>query len=56
LKFAYMQHDNAQLRAQLQTLKQNEQNKQRAPISGTTQYGGAEATSQDPFEIGFNSI
>jgi hypothetical protein len=56
LKFAYMQHENTQLRSQLQTLKQNEQNKQRAPINGTTQYGGSEPTSTDPFELGFDSI
>jgi hypothetical protein len=56
LKFAYAQHENAQLRAQLQTLKQNETNKKRAPINGTTQYGSNEATSEDEFLKGFNSI
>jgi hypothetical protein len=56
MKFAYMQHHNRQLQAQLKTYKQNEENAKRAPISGTTNYGSHETTSEDEFLRGFNSI
>jgi hypothetical protein len=56
MKFAYMQHHNSQLQAQLQTYKQNETNAKRAPVSGTTEYGGTTTESTDPFLAGFDSI
>jgi hypothetical protein len=56
MKYAFMQHHNQQLQAQLKTYKQNEENAKRAPISGTTAYGSNEATSEDEFLKGFNSI
>jgi hypothetical protein len=56
LKFAYMMHENNQLRQQLQTLKQNESNAQKAPVGSTTAHGGMEIASEDDFLRGFNSI
>jgi hypothetical protein len=56
LKYAYMSHEVNQLKTQLQTLKQNELNAQKAPISGTTAHGSNEVASEDPFLMGFNSI
>lgn len=55
LKFAYMQHHNNELQQQLKILKQNEQNKQKAPVSGTTEHGSKEESSKDPFEMGFDA-
>lgn len=56
LKFAYMMHENQQLRQQIQTLKQNETNASKAPVSSTTAHGSTETASEDPFLAGFNSI
>ena len=56
LKFAYMAHENQQLRNQLTTLKQNETNAKRAPVGSTTAHGGTEISSEDDFLRGFNSI
>lgn len=56
LKFSYMQHENNQLKQQLQTLKQNESNKQKAPVGSVTAHGSTEVASEDPFMQGFNSI
>lgn len=56
LKFAYMEHQNKELKSQLQTLEQNKQNQQRAPIQSVTQFGSNEPTSEDPFLKGFESI
>ncbi|MBO0959560.1 hypothetical protein J1P26_07410 [Neobacillus sp. MM2021_6] len=55
LKFAYMAHENEQLRQQLQTHKQNVTNANRAPVSSTTAHGGTEIASEDPFLAGFES-
>lgn len=56
LKFAYMQHHNQQLKSQLKTYKQNETNAKRAPVGSLTAFGSEEATSEDEFLKGFNSI
>lgn len=56
LKYAFMQHENNQLRQQLSTLKQNESNAQKAPVGSTTAHGGTENASEDLFMQGFNSI
>lgn len=56
LKYAYMAHENNQLRTQLNTLKQNETNAKRAPVGSTTAHGGNEVTAEDDFLRGFNSI
>jgi hypothetical protein len=56
LKYAFMENEISQLRNQIQTLKQNETNSQRAPISSETNHGGQEIASEDPFLQGFNSI
>jgi hypothetical protein len=56
LKFAYMAHENSQLRTQLSTLKQNQSNAQKAPVGSVTAHGGTEVASEDDFMKGFNSI
>lgn len=56
MKFAYMQHQNNELKSQLKTLKQNETNAKRAPVGSLTAFGGDEPTSEDDFLKGFNSI
>lgn len=56
MKFAYMQHQNQQLKSQLKTFKQNETNAKRAPVGSLTTFGGDEPTSEDDFLKGFNSI
>jgi hypothetical protein len=56
LKFAYMQHHNSQLKAQIQTYKQNEENAKKAPVGSLTSYGSADVTGEDDFMRGFNSI
>jgi hypothetical protein len=56
LKYAFMQHENNQLRQQLQTHKQNESNKQKAPVGSVTAHGSTEVASEDLFMQGFNSI
>lgn len=56
LKFAYMEHQNQQLQSQLQVLKQNQTNKQKAPVTSVTSHGSTEVASEDPFEMGFDSI
>jgi hypothetical protein len=56
LKFAFMQHENNQLRQQLQTLKQNQSNAQKAPVGSVTNHGSTETASEDLFMQGFNSI
>jgi hypothetical protein len=56
LKFAYMAHENSQLRTQLSTLKQNKANASKAPVGSVTQHGGNEIASDDPFLAGFDSI
>jgi hypothetical protein len=55
LKFAYMAHENTQLRSQLSTLKQNKANASKAPVGSVTAHGGNEIASDDPFLAGFNS-
>lgn len=56
LKYAYMEHHNKELQAKVQRLTQNQTNKEKAPITGTTVHGSQEVASQDPFEMGFDSI
>jgi hypothetical protein len=56
LKFAYMQHENQQIKQQLQTLKQNQSNAQKAPVGSVTSHGTTETASEDLFMQGFNSI
>jgi hypothetical protein len=56
LKFAYMQHENNLLRQQLQTQKQNQTNKQKAPVGSVTAHGSNEVASEDDFLAGFDSI
>jgi hypothetical protein len=56
LKFAYMAHENSQLRTQLSTLKQNQSNAQKAPVGSVTAHGGNEIAAEDDFLAGFNSI
>jgi hypothetical protein len=56
LKYAFIAHENNQLRQQLQTLKQNESNKQKAPVGSITAHGSNETASEDLFMQGFNSV
>jgi hypothetical protein len=56
LKYAYMEHQNNQFKTQLQTLKQNQSNKQKAPVGSLTAHGSNEVASEDDFLAGFNSI
>jgi hypothetical protein len=56
LKFAYMAHENSQLRTQLSSLKQNQSNAQKAPVGSVTAHGGNEIAAEDDFMRGFNSI
>jgi hypothetical protein len=56
LKFAYMAHENTQLRTQLSALKQNKANASKAPVGSVTAHGGNEIASDDPFLAGFDSI
>lgn len=56
LMYAYMQHQNQQLQQQIQTLKQNESNAQKAPVKSVTAHGGTEVEPEDEFLKGFNSI
>ncbi len=56
LKYAYMEHQNKELQAKVQRLTQNQTNKQKAPVTGTTAHGSQEVASEDVFLQGFNSI
>jgi hypothetical protein len=56
LKFAYMEHQNSQYKQQLQTLKQNESNAQKAPVRSVTAHGSTQVDAEDDFLAGFNSI
>jgi hypothetical protein len=56
IKFAYMAHENSQLRTQLSALKQNKANAQKAPVGSVTAHGGNEIAAEDDFMRGFNSI
>lgn len=56
LKFAYMEHQNNQFKQQLQTLKQNESNAQKAPVRSVTAHGSTQVDAEDDFLAGFNSI
>jgi hypothetical protein len=51
-----MWHENRELKKQIQVLKQNEKNRKTAPISGVTYHGSNEASQEDEFLRGFNSI
>lgn len=56
LKYAYLEHHTKQLQAQLQTIKQNEENAKKAPVQGVTAHGSMETAAEDDFMRGFNSI
>lgn len=56
LKYAYMEHQNQQFKQQLQTLKQNQSNAQKAPVTSLTAHGSTEVAEEDDFLRGFNSI
>lgn len=56
LKFAYMQVENQKLQNELKILKQNQENKKKAPIGGVTQHGSKENVEVDDFMKGFLSI
>jgi hypothetical protein len=56
LKYAYMQHEYSKLQNEVKVLKQNNENKKKAPIGGVTAYGSKETVEDDPFMKGFNSI
>ncbi|MEK3853442.1 hypothetical protein [Cytobacillus sp. FSL H8-0458] len=56
LKYAFMEHHSNQLLSQIQVLKQNKENEQRAPIGSLTNHGSTEVASEDDFLKGFNSI
>lgn len=55
LKYAYMEHFTKQLRNSLKAAKQNETNKQKAPIGSVTAHGSNAKESEDDFMKGFNS-
>ena len=56
LKYAYMEHHAKELSTTVKVLKQNESNKQKAPIGSITAHGSNEVASEDDFEKGFNSV
>ncbi|WP_368658672.1 hypothetical protein AB3Z07_05075 [Metabacillus halosaccharovorans] len=56
LKYAYMEHQNNELKQQMQVLKQNKENEMKAPIGSVTSHGSTEVASEDDFLKGFNSI
>jgi hypothetical protein len=56
LKFAYMSHENQQLRSQLSMLKQNESNTKKAPVGSVSAHGSNDIDVEDEFLAGFNSI
>jgi hypothetical protein len=56
LKYAFMEHEVNNLRQQLSTLKKNQDNAKKAPVSGVTSHGSNEVASEDPFLKGFNSF
>lgn len=57
LKYAYMEHQMNDLKTQIAALKQNETNKQKAPIkTGVSTFGSEDPTPEDPFLEGFNLI
>lgn len=56
LKFAYMQHEFNKVQNELKTLKQNQENRKKAPIGGITTYGTKETVEEDDFLRGFSSI
>lgn len=56
LKYAYMEHHAKELSTTVKVLKQNESNKQKAPVGSITAHGSNEVASEDDFEKGFNSV
>ncbi|WP_308636114.1 hypothetical protein [Paenibacillus silvisoli] len=56
LKTAYMEFHNKELRKQLAIAKQNEANKQKAPIGSVTANGVNKQEAEDDFLRGFNSV
>lgn len=55
LKYAYLEFQNKQLVQQQQIYKQNQTNKGKAVAGSTTNHGGSENQSKDPFLEGFDS-
>lgn len=53
---AYMKHHSKELRNQLKIAKQNQANKQKAPIGSVTAGGGTRTEAEDDFLSGFNSV
>lgn len=56
LKYAFMEHHNNQLKSQLQTKKQNEENALKSPVGSLSSHGSTEVAEEDDFMRGFNSI
>jgi len=56
LKVAYMQYHNKELRNQLKIARQNEENRNKAPVGSVTANGGSKPEAEDDFMRGFNSI
>lgn len=55
LKYAYMEHFTKQLRNSLKVSKQNETNKQKAPVGSITSHGNNAKEPIDPFLEGWDS-
>ena len=57
LKYAYMEQKMNDLTSKVKMLEQNQQNKQKAPVStAVTSHGSESVESEDDFLAGFNSI
>jgi hypothetical protein len=56
LKYAYMEHHTKELQTKVKVIKQNESNKQKAPVGSVTAHGSNEVAADDDFMKGFNSI
>lgn len=56
LKFAYMQNEYNKMQNELKVLKQNNENKKKAPIGSVTTHGSQEVAEEDDFLRGFSSI
>jgi hypothetical protein len=52
---AYTKFQNKELQKQIQILKQNQENKIKAPVSGVTEHGGVVNERPDTFDKGWNS-
>lgn len=57
LKYAYMEQKMNEMASKVKMLEQNQQNKQKAPVStAVTSHGSESVESEDDFLAGFNSI